>query len=125
VAKGLLRSEITYAKEMTEIVVRPMFMKIIEWKIGVENDFSVSFGKAGRFMRKYLSENFYNKILKTYSNDKFEDNWKSLFVMADIFRQTSNQIANELGFQINRNNQNNTMEYLKQEYYRQNLREER
>jgi len=76
-------------------------------------------------MRKYLSENFYNKILKTYSNDKFEDNWKSLFVMADIFRQTSNQIANELGFQINRNNQNNTMEYLKQEYYRQNLREER
>ena len=125
VAKGLLRSEITYAKEMTEIVVRPMFMKIIEWKIGVENDFSVSFGKAGRFMRKYLSENFYIKILQTYSNYKFEDNWKSLFVMADIFRQTSNQIAKELGFQINRNNQNNTMEYLKQEYYRQNLREER
>ena len=101
-----------------------MFMKIIEWKIGVENDFSVSFGKAGRFMRKYLPENFYIKILQTYSNYKFEDNWKSLFVMADIFRQTSNQIAKELGFQINRNEQNSTIEYLKQEYDRQHLLEE-
>ncbi|MFI5188514.1 MAG: aminoglycoside 6-adenylyltransferase, partial [Chitinophagales bacterium] len=31
VAKGLLRKEIIYSKEMLERFVRPMFMKIIEW----------------------------------------------------------------------------------------------
>ena len=54
VAKGLLRNEITYAKEMQETVVRPMFMKIIEWYIGIETNFSVSFGKAGKFMKTHL-----------------------------------------------------------------------
>ena len=116
VAKGLLRSEITYAKEMAETVVRPMLMKVIEWKIGVENSFSVSFGQGGKFMRKYLTGDFYKKILYTYSNFDIEENWKSLFVMTDIFQQTSNEIAQELGFQINKNEQHNTVEYLKQQY---------
>lgn len=47
VAKGLLRNEITYSKGMLETVVRPMFMKVIEWKVGIENDFNISFGRQG------------------------------------------------------------------------------
>ena len=39
VAKGLLRREITYAKEMLENPVRQMFMKIIEWYIGINTNF--------------------------------------------------------------------------------------
>ena len=40
---------------MQETVVRPMFMKMIEWYIGTETNFSVSFGKAGKFMKKLFA----------------------------------------------------------------------
>ena len=116
VVKGLLRDEITYAKEMTETAVRPMLMKMIEWKTGVDHSFSVSFGTAGKFMKKYLTDDLYKEILQIYSNYEVEENWKSLFVMTTIFQQLSNEVAQKLNFQTNTNEQNNTLEYLKQKY---------
>lgn len=99
VCKGLLRNEIPYAKEMTEKHLRPMFMKMIEWKIGAEQNFSVSFGKAGKFMNRYLQAELYDKILQTYSNYEIEANWKSLLLMAELFQQFSNEVAGSLGFE--------------------------
>jgi aminoglycoside 6-adenylyltransferase len=113
VAKGLLRDEITYAKEMLETVVRPMFMKLIEWKIGVETDFLVSFGKAGRFLNKYLTNDNYNSVLSTYADFDIENNWKSLFVMADLFGQFANELSGKLKFRYNKTEEQNTIEYLK------------
>jgi aminoglycoside 6-adenylyltransferase len=113
VAKGLLRDEITYAKEMLETVVRPMFMKLIEWKIGVETDFLVSIGKAGRFLNKYLTNDNYNSVLATYADFDIENNWKSLFVMADLFGQFANELSGKLKFRYNKTEEQNTIEYLK------------
>ncbi len=69
---------------MLENPVRKMFMKIIEWFIGTNTNFSVSFGKEGKFMKKYLTANEYNTILTTYSDFKPENIWTSLFVMTDL-----------------------------------------
>ena len=113
VAKGLLRNEITYTKEMLETVVRPMFMKIIEWKIGSENNFSVSFGKAGKFINKYLTKYDYEKILKTYSDYEIENNWQSLFCMTEIFGQFAIELSEKLNFNYNIIEQRNTIDYLK------------
>jgi aminoglycoside 6-adenylyltransferase len=113
VAKGLLRDEITYAKEMLETAVRPMFMKLIEWKIGVETDFLVSIGKAGRFLNKYLTNDNYNSVLATYADFDIENNWKSLFVMADLFGQFANELSGKLKFRYNKTEEQNTIEYLK------------
>src|SRR5437762_7444046 len=68
VAKGLLRRVITYSKEMLERHVRLMFMRIVEWYVGITTGFSVSFGKGGRFINKYLPEAVYDRILETYSD---------------------------------------------------------
>ncbi len=116
VAKGLLRHEITYAKEMLETVVRPMFIKMVAWKIGIENDFSVNVGKAGKFIKNYLSEDFYQDILQTYSNADIEENWKSLFKMTEIFQQISSETARKLNFQFDKVEQEKTLAYLKERY---------
>ena len=121
VAKGLLRNEIIYAKQMLESVVRPMFMKAIEWKIGIENEFSVSAGKAGKFLKAYLSSDFYETILMTYSNSELEENWKSLFLMTEIFQATSNFIADKLKFGINKTEAQKTISYLKDRYNEQKI----
>lgn len=119
VAKGLLRNEITYAKEMLETVVRPMFMKIIEWFIGTETDFSISFGKGGKFMKPNLSGTQYDKILATYSDQQLENNWKSLFLMTELFGELASAVANKLNFQYNSNEEHNVMTYLKTSYQEQ------
>lgn len=120
VAKGLLRNEITYAKEMLETAVRPMFMKMIEWEIGVDNQFSVSFGKAGKFMHRYVSEDYQKRVLQTYSDSDVENNWKALFSMVEIFEQSSNKVAAKISFQIDQKEQENAIRYLKQLYEEKN-----
>jgi len=124
VAKGLLRNEITYAKEMFEIVVRPMIMKIIEWKIGADNRFSVSFGKSGRFMKDYVSADYYKRVLQTYSDSDIENNCRALFNATELFKQTSNEVAAKLNFQIDKKEQENTMRFLQQLYNGKNATDE-
>lgn len=116
ISKGLLRKDITYSKEMLEKVVRPMFMKIIEWYIGINTNFSVSFGKAGRFMNQYLSTTQYEKILATYSDQQIGNNWVSLFLMTELFGQFAKAVADYLNFKYNSNEEQNVTLYLKQSF---------
>jgi len=116
VAKGISRNEITYAKEMLETVVRPMFMKIVEWYIGVNTNFLVSFGKGGKFMSKHLPGELYSKILLTYSDHQAENNWQSLVGMADLFGQLAKAVAGKLKFGYDLEEEQNAISYLKQCY---------
>jgi len=116
VAKGLLRNEIIYAKEMLETVVRLIFMKIIAWKIGSENSFSVSIGKAGKYVNRYLAASDFNKLMATYSDRNIEDNWKSLFIMIDLFGQFAEELSIKLKFTYNKEEQMNTLKYLMKQY---------
>jgi len=113
VAKGISRNEITYAREMLETVVRPMFMRIVEWYIGTETNFSVAFGKGGKFMCRHLPVELYSKILLTYSDHNAENNWKSLFLMSELFGQLARDISTKLKFQYNLEEEKNAIVYLK------------
>ncbi|MEP7110915.1 MAG: aminoglycoside 6-adenylyltransferase [Ferruginibacter sp.] len=112
VAKGLWRQEIFYAKEMLENPVRKMFLKVIEWHIGVETNFSVSSGKNGKNMQANLSPELYNKILSTYPNADPEHIWNSLFIMCDLFRDLAIKISTNLCFEYNLEEDHNVKEYL-------------
>jgi len=114
VAKGLLRNEIIYSKEMLETVVRPMFMNVISWHIGVETNFSVSIGKAGKFMSKFQSPELYQQILQTYSDQVVENNWRALFLMMDIFGQLARTVSGKLKFRYVIGEEENVTAYLKQ-----------
>ena len=113
VAKGLCRNEITYAKEMLEIPLRKMFFKMIEWFIGVENNFSISFGKSGKNMKNYISPQLYEKILFTFPDHKPENIWNSLFLMTDLFSEFANEVSHSLQFSYNEEEENNVREYFK------------
>lgn len=113
VAKGIARNEITYAKEMMETAVRPMFMKLIEWEIGMRHDFNVSFGKGGRFMKQYLPGDIYQKVLSTYSGSGAESNRRSLMLMAELFTDISNIVADRLGYSADTEEQAHALQYLK------------
>ena len=112
VAKGLKRNEIIYAKDIMENVVRPMFLQIIEWKIGFDFDFKISIGKSGKFIEKYLESSFYEKILKTYTGADIEKNWNALFLMTKIFKEQQKQLSQNLNFDMNEDETNNAIKYI-------------
>jgi len=112
VAKGLWRNEITYAKDLMENPVRKMFMKMLEWQVGVEKDFSVNFGTGGKYLPRYVDADFYAKILQTYADAKVENIWKSLFLMTEIFDESAKTVAAQLGFIYHAEESDNVFKYL-------------
>ncbi|MGN6800908.1 MAG: aminoglycoside 6-adenylyltransferase [Ginsengibacter sp.] len=116
VAKGLAREEIIYAKEMLDLHLRPVFMKMTDWYIGSKNSFSVSTGKAGKFVEKYLPKKTFEKLKSTYTGVDIEDNWQALFTMTKLFSRFAVETSAALDFEYNRDEEKNAMKYLETLY---------
>ena len=116
VAKGLWRREIIYAKQMLEIPVRTMFLKLIEWFIGIETNFRASFGNSGRNVKDLIPGNLYDKILSTYPDSNMQNIWSALFVMTELFHDFAMKIAKRMGFNYNEDEVQKVTEYLKSVY---------
>ena len=112
IAKGLWRKEITYAKYMMEKPVRDMFMQMLEWYIGVKTDFSVSVGKNGKYIEKYIEPDIWKRILSTYPDAEIKNIWKSLFLMTDIFSEIGQHIAGKISCKYNKTEAENVSAYL-------------
>jgi aminoglycoside 6-adenylyltransferase len=114
VAKGLRRNQIFYAKDHMENQVRRMFMKMIEWQVGTEKDFSVNPGASGKYLPRYVDAAFYAQVLQTYADAKVENIWKSLFIMAEIFNESAKTVALRLGFAYHAEESGNVVKYLEE-----------
>jgi aminoglycoside 6-adenylyltransferase len=111
VAKGLWRDEVIYAKQMLEVPVRTMFLKILEWHIGTQTDFTTSFGK-GRNIKKYVSATLYEQILSTYPDSKTGNIWNALFIMTALFSDLAKNVAQTMDFQYNEEEGQRVTKYL-------------
>lgn len=115
-AKGLWRKEVPYAKAMMEGPVRTMFSQIIAWYIGINTNFSVSFGKSGRYMQQHLSPQLYQQILATYPDSNITNIWNALHLMTVLFNELANEIATKLNFHYNEAEAKNVSGYLEKIY---------
>lgn len=116
VAKGLKRNQIIYAKDTMETVVRPMFLKMLEWKAASDNDFKIDTGKSGKFLNVFLDGELFKQVLKTYADSDPENNWNALFLMAEIFRELQNSLAEKLKFEMKSIEAGNSLKYIKEIY---------
>jgi aminoglycoside 6-adenylyltransferase len=92
-------------------------MKLIEWKIGVKNNFSISIGKGGKFINKYLTDEDYKRVLSTYTDHDIENNWKALFNMVYFFKEIAEELSVKLSFGLNKTEEQNTINYLQQLHF--------
>lgn len=97
VAKGLWREEMLYALQHLDIV-RTMLQRMLEWQVGIETSFSVSIGKSGKYLERYLSQESWQGLLATYADGSYESAWRSLFAAGDLFRQTATLVAGHFGY---------------------------
>ena len=113
VAKGLWREEVTYAQDMLNFVVRKELEKMLSWKIGILTDYSVSIGKSGKYMHRWLSAEEWQAYLATYCNADVDMMWKAIENMCDLFYDTSKWVAEQSSFVFNENEADSCRLYLR------------
>ncbi|MFS0838891.1 aminoglycoside 6-adenylyltransferase [Paenibacillus sp. 1P03SA] len=112
VAKGLWRQEILYAIDHMNLV-RAMLLKMLEWKVGIDTGFSLSIGKNGKFLNRYMDEKSWNKLLSTYENGSYERVWHALYVMGELFEPVALQVAAEFGYAYPADEAENIKRYVR------------
>ncbi|NJP40525.1 aminoglycoside 6-adenylyltransferase [Oscillospiraceae bacterium HV4-5-C5C] len=112
IAKGLWREEIPYVMDMMDFQLRPMLRRMLEWMIGIENDFSVSVGKSAKYMSKYVSDELYKEYLETYSVAQIAAIWNAAFAMCELFEQIAAQVSEKLDFSYDSMEADHSRAYL-------------
>ncbi|WMJ87578.1 aminoglycoside 6-adenylyltransferase [Anaerocolumna sp. MB42-C2] len=113
VAKGLWREEIPYVMDMINKVIRPQLVRLLGWKIGYETSYRVSIGKLGKYMKHYLEKEKWDTFIHTYSSGDVNDIWGSVFIMCDMFDTIAKEVANNMKFEYNELEAENSLQYLK------------
>lgn len=114
VAKGLWRNEVTYAQYMLNAVVRKQLENMLAWKIGALTDYSVSTGKAGKYMYRWLSEEEWQAYLDTYCGADRGLMWQSVEIMCRLFYDTSKWVAEQNGFTFQRDEADHSFWFMNQ-----------
>ena len=112
VAKGLWRNELPYAMDVINFVLRQHLKRLLEWQIGIENNFSVSAGKSGKYFKNYLPEETYRQFLATYSIAEIESIWNSVFEMCDLFQRTAVELSKKQKFVYDFEQAENSLSFL-------------
>ena len=110
--KGLCRDEFYYAKRVMEEYMMNMFMKMINWKVGIENDFKVTTGANSKYLKKYLSKEEMERFKGIFSCGEYEDMWNKLFLMYDYFEDLSIFVSKELGYPLDLEESRNVRDFM-------------
>ena len=113
VAKGIAREEPSYAMMMLNFV-RDMLILQLEWYVGMNHDFMISAGKHGKYFKKYLPENLYERFKATYPNAEAESMWKAAFETLYLFGDVAREVAAKLEFTYDEQEEKGIETYMKQ-----------
>ncbi len=98
ITKGLCRKEIYYAKYAYDVLMMEMFIKMLNWKIGVDNDFNVTTGDHSKYFKRFLSEEEMERFHGVFPNGTYEDIWSKLYVIYDYFAEIAKYVGEALGY---------------------------
>ncbi len=112
IAKGLWRHEVTYAQDMLNFIVRKQLETMLSWKIGLMTDYTVSIGKSGKYMRRWLSDNEWEAYLDTYCGADVEEMWEAVEAMCRLFYDVSGWVAHFGHFDFDQEEADNSLLYL-------------
>lgn len=97
-AKGLWRKEILYTISIMNECVRQDLITMITWKAGLENGFDKSMGKANKYLKQYVSDDLWSRLMMTFNMSDYESAWNSLITACELFEETASKVGQELGY---------------------------
>ncbi len=96
ITKGLCREELYYSKYAYDVLVMDMFMKMLNWKVAIDNDNQVTTGAHSKYLKRFLSTEEMKRFQSIFPNGEYEDIWNKLFKMYDYFCDLEMYVAKKL-----------------------------
>lgn len=112
VAKGLWRQEIPYVQDMLSFPIRKQLERMLSWKIGIVTNFSVSMGKSGKYMYRWLTTQEWKTYLETYASGDVDEIWTAVEKMCGLFTDTAVWVGKKMNYAYNHVEGNNCQAFL-------------
>lgn len=112
ISKGLCREEFYYAKYTYDILIMKMFMKMLNWKIGIQHQFNVTTGSNNKYLKRFLSDTEMKRLQNIFPNGEYEDIWNKLFLMYDYFHELESEVAIYFNFTCDENETKKVRDFL-------------
>lgn len=77
-----------------------MFMKMLDWKVAADNDFSVTTGAHGKYLKRFLSDAEMKRLRDTFPNGDYDDIWDKLIKRYDWFAEIAEELAGRFGYEF-------------------------
>ena len=114
VAKSLWREELFYAKYIADSIIRDSYInQMLEWYIGLQNNWSVNTNKHGRWFKKYFDKKTWKEIQQIFSDSNPEKSWKALFATCHMFGRIAKELAVALQYNYPYELEKNITGYLR------------
>lgn len=110
--------EIPYVQDMTNYHVRTQLTVMLDWKVGILTDWSVSTGKSSKYLYQWLSETEWNCFLSTYFDGNVAHAWRSVFEMCKLFEMEAQYVGERLGWEYNEKEGKAAYSFLEYVYQR-------
>ena len=92
VVKGVCRQEFLYAADHLQLL-RNELIRMLSWKVGFENSFSVSVGKNAKYLEKFISKDIWNELKKTYKTTSYIEQKEVLESLICLFEKAAQEVA--------------------------------
>lgn len=114
ISKGLCREEFYYARYSYEVLIMPMFMKMLNWKIGMMHNFQITTGSHYKYLKRFLSKEEMIRLQGIFPNGQYEDMWEKLFLMYDYFDELEAEVAEHFHYPRDKQETKRVREFLEQ-----------
>jgi aminoglycoside 6-adenylyltransferase len=99
VAKNLWRGEDLTARVLLDQEVKYLVVwRMLDWRIGIDQSWSVAPGFFGRGMARNLDDALWDRYRTTYSGLDAEAIWQDLDQTIVLFRDVASSVARDLGY---------------------------
>lgn len=98
ISKGLCREELYYAKHAYDVSMMEMFIKMLDWKVGVDNEFNVTTGAHSKYLKIFLTAEEMERFHGVFPDGTYEDIWNKLFAIYDFFAELAKYVGEALGY---------------------------
>ncbi len=98
-AKFLRRGELFPAKWCLDYDMKHVYLRLIlEWKIGIDYNWSMPVGALGKGLKKRLPTEIWSQLENTYAGADVQENWVALFRTITLFREVAMEVGDRLGY---------------------------
>jgi len=112
VAKGLARDQVPYALWMLNGPIRDMLHRMIEWKIAIDHDFTVSTGSHGKRFKEFLSPDLYHQWELTVPDASIDSIWQASFNSISLFSALAQEVCLALHIDYSRDEETHVTAHL-------------